>query len=195
MTWSNDLKSLVKSENVNVRVFGVIIYTDEHAHIKRMLADDTYWKALDEISGKRLTVFATRALQGSKESQRIEGKLGRFQEVWKEPNENRELVDLFEIGSTETLPVLVVFAMEGDQRMQRTVVHLNDESAEGAFNVLRTVTRSIADAIEGVAQEYASDPLSYFRATEVALAEYKDTKFLSKVYDILKEIRDWLPFF
>ncbi|MDR3439920.1 hypothetical protein, partial [Telmatospirillum sp.] len=36
-----------------VNAFGLVLYTDSDPHIKKVIADDDYWAALDEISGPK----------------------------------------------------------------------------------------------------------------------------------------------
>lgn len=64
MNWATDLASLYVPGDGTARVFGVVLYTRAHANIKRVLDDDCYWEAFDEISGPRWNIFATRAEPG-----------------------------------------------------------------------------------------------------------------------------------
>ena len=57
-----------EKESTFVKVFGAIIYSDRHLHIKKLLRDEDYWRAFDEISGQRWAVFAARAIEGHEES-------------------------------------------------------------------------------------------------------------------------------
>ena len=50
-----------------VKVFGAIIYSNRHPHIKKVLKDEDYWISLDDISGTRWTIFAARAVEGKTE--------------------------------------------------------------------------------------------------------------------------------
>ena len=93
-----------------VKVFGSIIYSDRHPHIKKVLKDEDYWLALDNISGTRWAIFAVRTVEGRTELSGggPKGSLGMMVQLWIEPSKNKQLMQYLEIESTEK-PLFVIF--------------------------------------------------------------------------------------
>jgi len=194
MSWALDLARVKQANNNVPHIFGVILYTDTHANIKKTLRDQDYWDALDEISGSKWAVFAIRALAGQWGWPNIPpGAFGMMVPVWKEPVANNELLETFDLNDTKQLPALIVFVLNGDE-LQRTIVPLDDSTLETAFSSMRTVFTKVADAINGIASENLNNSEGVFSAVDYALQNYKDKKMISNAYRILKELKDWLPF-
>lgn len=195
MTWALDLARQYEAKGTVAALFGIILYTDAHPNVKKVLRDEDYWRALDEVSGPKWPVFSIRALPGRLEyPSPPPGVLFEMIPVWREPAENLELIEIFEIDSTRRLPVLVVFTEENEEMLSRTVVPLTDESPNAAFSTLREVIATVADALKGVAEENLRNRAGVMTAVNYALESYRDRKRIRKGYAILKEIRDWLPF-
>lgn len=194
MSWALDLARVRQASSSAPPLFGVILYTDAHANIKKTLRDQDYWNALDEISGTKWAVFATRAFAGKWGWPEFPpGTMGMMVPVWKEPSANRELLETFELSDTKQLPVVVVFVLNGDE-IQRTVVPLDDSTFDTAFSSLREVFIKIADALNGVASENLNHPEGVFSAVDFALQDYEDKKKLKKAYCILKDLKELSPF-
>lgn len=87
----------------------VILYTDKHPNIKKILRDDDYWLAPHEITGENFAVFSVRPEKGRYESSKSSpGVMSMMFRIWKEPRENQKLIDLFEIENTSILPLLLL---------------------------------------------------------------------------------------
>jgi len=57
MSWLDTLVVQYRADQTLADIFGVILYTDTHANIKKVLRDEDYWRSFDEVSGRRLAVF------------------------------------------------------------------------------------------------------------------------------------------
>ena len=83
-----------------------------------MLRDEDLYRGLDEVSGDELGVFATLLLKGSFETPRPPTEmLGRMIPVWREPRANRQLLELFDLGSSKF--VLLVVGHHGQESARR----------------------------------------------------------------------------
>ncbi|MHB8122928.1 MAG: hypothetical protein ACYDG4_12320 [Desulfuromonadaceae bacterium] len=194
MSWALDLARVRQASSSTPPLFGVILYTDAHANIKKTLRDQDYWSALDEISGTKWAVFATLAFAGKWGCPELPlGAMGMMVPVWKEPSANQELIETFELSDTKQLPVVVVFVLNGDE-LQRRVVPLDDSTLDTAFTSMREVFIKIADALDYIASENLNNPEGVFSAVDFALQDYKDKKNLKNAYRILKNLKEWLPF-
>jgi hypothetical protein len=192
MNWAIELARAYRPKDGEANVFGVVIYTDAHPHLKKVLSDEAYWTALDELSGPRWVVFATRAVAGTWHMPSPgPGRLGLMRRVWKEPRENRDLLEAFGIESTSALPMLVVFAEDKDGEVHSTRVELHETSEQEAFSHLREILIRIASALEVVPQENRRTETMAFNATNYALSQYRDWKRLQRGVALWQWIRSF----
>jgi len=195
MAWALDLARLRQAAPDSPPLFGVVLYTDAHANIKKVLRDQDYWEALNEMSGQQWAVFAVRAHPGRWDLPKVPpGSFGLFHPVWKEPAANHELLAAFEIDDTSILPTLVVFALENAESLRRIVIKLDDSTPEAAFESLRKSVQTVAAALQAVAPQGRTAPGLLLAAVENAVQRYRNKERLKSAYAVLKELRDWLPF-
>ena len=145
-SWLQQLTRATVPDAKCANLFGVILYTDRHVHLAKVLADDQYWKALHELSGTRWNVFATRGEPGSR------GK-GFLRSVWKEPKANLELLEQFELKSTESFPILMVYAEDTNGELHQRAIPIKGNTQEEVFNSLSDSLRTIADTLDGFLDE------------------------------------------
>ena len=194
MTWALDLARHYKGAEGVANIFGIVLYTDAHANLKKALRDEDYWKALDEVSGSKWPVFSIRAIGGRYETPSPPPVVAAFMvPIWKEPAANKQLLEVFELDSTKNLPVLVVFTLDDQEQLYRTVVKLEDESPESAFKSLKEVLRAVADAVGGVAPENLPHGPGVMAAVNLRLEDLGSRARLKKAYSLLKELKSWLP--
>lgn len=194
MTWVLDLARQKSAGDESPALFGVIVYTDVHANVKKLLRDDDYWKALDELSGSKWAVFSVRALRGEWGMPSFPpGTIGMMTMVWKEPAANRELLSAFALDDTKDLPSLVVFALEGEE-LHRASVRIDDSSPEAAYRSTREIFVEVASALDKVPVEQLGSPAAVFASVKSALRTHRNWRRIGDGYRVVKELRDWLPF-
>ena len=125
------------SSTSKIKTFGIIIYTDENPNIKKMLRDNDYWKALDKVSSKDFIIFSVKPKKGSMEYPNYpKGTLGMMVPIWKEPNDNEELLELFQIKSTKELPLFFIFTKYENYFLIKHT-KINDDSIDTSFKQLK----------------------------------------------------------
>jgi hypothetical protein len=192
MSWALDLARQKLGDGGTQPLFGVILYTDSHANLKKVLRDEDYWRALDELSGPQWFIFSVRARPGHWEyPSPPPGVLAMMIPVWKEPAANRELLETFEIEDTSKLPALVVFAFDGAD-LFRSVIPLKDSTIESTYSTIKTVVAKIGSALER-GNRNARDSAALFAAVDQELRDYRDKKRIRNAYEVLKTVREWLP--
>lgn len=174
-------------------IFGVVLYTDRHPNIKKVLRDPDYWEALDEISGPVLQLFAIRTAQGRWDSGVPRGASGMLNGIWLEPQANLPLLKLFELNSTVGLPALVVFTWDSDEVVEKVVIPLADHDPVTSFSRLREVVEVASRAV-GSADKDGVSGQDYIAMVRSGFAAFGRRDQIKKGYEFLKEIRDWLPF-
>jgi hypothetical protein len=193
MNWAVDLSRTYTPAEEQANLYGVIIYTDAHAYIKKVLRDEDYWQALDELSGPRWAVLAVRAARGEYGFPNLgPGQIGMMRMVWKEPRANKELLDAFEIDSTAGLPVIVIFAQDQDGEVYRTVLKIDDSSEESAFKSVKEILTTVADALEKVDESNLQKGVRAYHAVSYSISNHKEWEALRKGFKILERIRSWM---
>ena len=191
MNWAIELAEKYRPKHGQANLFGVIIYTDSHAYVRRILEDEAYWRALDEISGPQWTVFAACACHGGyvmpKQPQRNFEMMIR---VWKEPKENRSLLDAFEIDSTENLPVLVVFAEAVDGTVHKKVMKIDDTFEDSTYKSIKRILEQVAAGLVAIDEEYLrKDTRAFDTVVNYRLRNFEEWDAVKKGIRFIKWLR------
>jgi hypothetical protein len=192
MSWVVDLARKRPAKEGEANLYGVIIYSNRHAHVSKMLQDDDYWKALDEISGPRWAVYATRMKSGEYERKRDINPfvMHAFVPVyWKEPSANKELLSLFQLESTEK-PVLVVFTESVDGELFSTTAELNDSSVLAAYESIKGSLQAIASVLEVMLDENRRVEARAFELAKERLWQERQLKLAKDLFKWLKILKD-----
>src|SRR3989442_2787330 len=104
MNWAIELSRKHQPSTGMANLYGVVVFSDAHAYIAKVLDDSRFWAALNEVSGSQWLVFATRAEAGQYVlPSPPPGTLAMLVPVWREPSANRELLEAVQLQSTEHL--------------------------------------------------------------------------------------------
>jgi hypothetical protein len=184
----------VIADREQIVALGLILYTDEHPHIKRVLRNDDYWKGLDEMSGRKWTVLAARAKEGKYECPAPPpGSLAMMRMIWREPNENKRLLKSFNLESTESLPLFVLFTPLQSGRVVQSKVRLKDSTEQEAYDRLKRVISATTSAVERIAMENRADFEAVFSAIDSALFDIKVLDFLKSGFAFYSWVKERLP--
>ena len=183
-----DIKQIIEDFEKNpkvVKVFGAIVYSDVHAHVKKVLKDEDYWKALDKISGNRWAIFAARAFQGRREIRGggPPGSLGMMVQVWVEAEENKKLIEALGLKTTEK-PIFVIFTRLNDEETIHSVIELYDSSIEKTYQRIKKIVQDITESIERIEQENISDYESVFNAVNMTVQRIKTIDTLKRIFAV-----------
>ncbi|MVF14932.1 hypothetical protein FT643_22620 [Ketobacter sp. MCCC 1A13808] len=174
-------------------LFGVILFTDEHPNIKKVLRDDDYWLSLHELTGDRFCVFSVKPEKGSYEFPSFpKGTIGMMVQIWKEPSKNRKLIETFELKDTSNLPLLLLFTEVGGKHL-KIELKLNDSSQDNAFNSLRDQLQFSRDSLAKVKEENVKNSEGLFAAVSMHNDHRNQWALLKKGVDIYAYIRALLP--
>lgn len=172
MNWLHNLTEHYRSDPDLADVFGIILYTDEHPYIKKVLKDDDFWLALDEISGTEWVIFSIKPKKTSPNKSSIKRKPGALYKmisIDKEPVENKELLDYLGINSSCRLPLLVLYTHDEDGEILKIEWKIDEESKDSTYNSLRRGIQLIRQAVDGVHDENKKYSEGVFRAIEMAV--------------------------
>lgn len=174
----DSVKKIIRSSDI--KTFGFIIYNDENSNIVKLLRDEDHWTALSKASGERFYIFAVKPKEGSRSFPDIPSDtLGMILPIWKEPEDNNQLLEIFEISSTEKLPLFFIFT-KVDSGIWKYNLHIDDSNVDTALKQLKILFRKIRDLSEKIHKNYQEDPTQvHERFKEILQKE----KFKRMVYD------------
>jgi hypothetical protein len=182
-----------KSKKEVVQLFGVILYTDKHPNIKKMLRDEDYWLALHEITGENFAVFSVRPEKGRYEFPKFPpGFVGMMIQIWKEPKDNQSLVDLFEIKSTENLPLLLLFT-EINGRYLSIQLRINDSSEVDAYNSTKDHLEFACNVISNIKRENYGNPEGIFASLSLQNDNKSTWQVIKNGINIYAHIKRLIP--
>lgn len=172
MNWIQDTIALHRNAPEQADIYGVVLYTESHPHVVKLLNDDTYWDALDRWSGQRWSVFATKAKQGAVELPEMpQGSFGYLVPVWKEPFENEQLLEFFELETTKDLPLLLIFSISHEGDVLKTALKIADSSVEEAYETLRSALSSVSEALSKVHDENLKNTYGVYAAVSLTISD------------------------
>ena len=193
MSWISSLVEEHRNQDGLVDIFGLILFTDEHPNIKKVLRDDDYWDSLHEISGEKWAIFSIRPKKGSFGFPELgPGEVGLMVPVWKEPAENKPLLKEFGIRSTERLPLFIAFT-HIDGEILKTELRLKDGSIDDAYNSMKGAVSLLAEAVNNILPENSKNALGVHAAVELAVDGHNNWQALKKGIDFYGWIKGLLP--
>lgn len=181
MNWLIDKARRITPRVGGAALHGVVLFTSEHANIRKVLDDKEMWQALDEVSGPRWAVFALTAAKGHWGFPDYRpGTMDMMIPVWKEPAANRDILETFAISDTRSLPSLGVFACAEDGSVRTTTTPLSDESLDEAYRSLKAALMEVRVAVEKVSPEVLGVPERAFAGVEYQLRNANEWKLVKE---------------
>jgi hypothetical protein len=193
MTWLESILEKQYGEKEFASIYGFILYTDAHPYVKKVLRDDDFWSALDEISGDYWLIFSIRPEKGTFEYPDFQkDEVGLMIPIWKEPKENKKVLEEFGLQSTIDLPLFIAFAQDVDGEILKCTLRINDESYESAYDSIKKYVNIITDSIKKISPENRRNPLGTFAAVNYTLTEHEQWKKIKKGIKFVEWIKGWL---
>lgn len=175
------------------RIYGFILYTDKDLMVKKVLSDKLYWEELDKKSGVRWPIFTVRQLvKGHDEYMPSDPNGTSFMmSKWHEPAVNMDVLNTFEIKSTEELPCFVAFIWDNNDVVQSISVNINGRTDSDVYLKLEEVVCAISRAESAVFPEHKQN-VELFRNVKT---ELEGLNFKYKVKTAYNTISKFIPLF
>ena len=181
-------------------VFGLILYTEEHPYVAKVLRDDDFWKALDTKSGKRWVIFSIRPEKGDVVTRFPKGDAGSWQMMvpireWREPVHNRKLLSFFAIDDTQGLPLLLVFAQPTGGDPLRVIFGISGRSQDETYASLERAITIAAKAIKNVSPKNIKNTFEVFNLIDDAAKQevaWQRVKSVGRLIPYVEKIREVL---
>src|ERR1700722_17330274 len=193
LNWLEQITEVYHGKSERVDLCGVILYTDAHPYLKRALRDQDYWKALNEHSGGDWVVFSVRTVQGAHELPSDQQGYSMLVPVWQEPESNRELLEYFQIESTENLPCLVAYTRAENGELLKLFWRIRERTEEEAYETLAEGLKTVQGALKNILPEYRQYPDGVFRASEMAVTSKVFIKRVKAGLDIWRWLKGLKP--
>lgn len=153
-------------DNSITRIYGFIMYTRSHSYIVKVLRDNDFSNELNEISGANWPIFSVKPLLEEKHeapcSSIDENVIQMMKPTWNEPNQNRKLLDFFNLKESQHLPCFITFIWNDKQELEQITWPLKNTSKQDAFNSIREIVTIISQREFGILPQYKSSE-SVFR--------------------------------
>lgn len=182
-----------KSSNKVAHMFGVVLYTEEHPNIKKVLRDEDYWAAFNEITGHDFAVFSIRPVKGGHAFPKFpRGSMGMMVPIWVEPRENLEILKIFELEDTKDLPMLLLFTEVRGSYLS-IKLPIKDTSVDIAYETIRAQLEFSCNAISRVKRENLDSPHGLYAALSLRQDDRLKWNFLRQGVGLYKNLKDLLP--
>lgn len=150
------IKSLVDDKNLS-RIYGFILYTREDPYVVKVLRDEDFWDALDEISGPNWPVFAVKPLEkGYYKTQgpSTSGVMSFMIHTWDEPRANTRILADFGLSSSKELPCFVAFMWDDNNDLNSITVPICGNDIDSVYYSIENIVRIIKETEEIISPEY-----------------------------------------
>lgn len=165
--------------------FGLVLYRDADLYVKRVVYSNDCCRALNEISGDRWLLLASRLRNHGGERRsfdvlRVEFRGGMSQE-WAESEDRIRLLDAIGLQSLDDLPCLAMFFADVNDEIIVDHYPLLGKSENEAYEYLKSMVRAITEAIEGVSAENLKNAAGVRGAVALRLQAEQDRRQLRAV--------------
>lgn len=145
--------------------FAFILYDFRDAHISKVLNDVDYWRSLDQISGKYLTVFSFHYEPEARDKKRpsakenVVYKMVAVKTTENLSTANDELLDRYFGDISIKFPAMLFFQVKKDKIIDYAIVELEKENIEAAFNELKKYIKEVVNTLKLVTEKGNSEEI------------------------------------
>ena len=186
-------------------VYGVVVYTNRHASIRKVLNDKEYWEAFDEVSGDRFVVFAVKsspansstpsaAFANISTSNNID-LTTKFPMIDVSPQYTSTTDMISELGLDDSikLPALIIFKkFEHQERPKCISIRLDDTSLDNAYQSIRVGIKVVSTALNNMDVSNLQSKEGGYAGVHMAVSSHNEIEFIKKMiekYLLLKGLK------
>ncbi len=171
--------------------FAFLLIDVDTPEFMKMLRDPDYWRALDHVAGRYLSVFTLMTRQPRFDHKRESRQLTGVGPV-RDPGMKVQVIlkSYFGLDGTIDLPAVLLFQVDEEKVSGYCLVQLRADAVEPAFNEVRELLRDLADAVGKSDSKGASDPQKLFDAIKTRLRKRKAVRVVKGGLKVLSELKD-----
>ena len=150
------IKKLVDDNNLS-RIYGFILYTRENPYVVKVLRDEDFWNALNDISGPNWPIFAVKPLEKGFYKTRgssIPGVVGFMMQTWEEPRTNTQILTDFGLSNSKDLPCFVAFMWDDNDDLHSITVPISGNDIDSVYCSIEKIVRIIKETEDAISPEY-----------------------------------------
>jgi hypothetical protein len=184
----SDLNEKLREASDLFPLFGIILFTSSHPHVIKMLKDEDYLSALNDITGNHIAVFATTLFKGEYVTPSFKpGQIGMMCMIWEEPNENKKLLSWFDLNDSKKLPLLVLFGVDVQNDTLYSQKHsIKADSPQSTYNLLQEALSAVSTQIE---DNISLDKKSLFKKASWEIKKIQAKQSLERLVGITSLLR------
>ena len=167
--WPLAIEPKAVIEATAASVFGFILYSHEHVHIKKLLNDEAYWRAIHEVSGPHWTIFAARILDGPNAEEDLEPPSSLLQAVSLNSHQTQRLLQIFSVLAPLNPPVMTVFALDSAGDLRSRCFRIRGTTVEQAYGDIRLVVKTVSGVLTSMGRSISATPPNPWAPLAVAL--------------------------
>lgn len=185
-----EIEKLSKEHNETFPVLAVIVFNTSHAHLIEALRKQSYVDSLNTITGSEIGVFwAARPAGIVKLPTFPPGTTGMMHPVYEEPNSNKTLYNFFSINNGKSLPLLVTFSFDDDDKLHFRKTKLSENSAEDAYNQLKKVLEEKAGLLRDFSEDLKADRNKMFKELDLFDNVNEASDLLGSLINVVGQFR------
>jgi hypothetical protein len=173
------------SEN-RALAFAFIFFDFNNPSISEVLSNFKYWKALDTISGKYLTVFHFNYAEEyfAEDLKRFEGiERRQMHNFGTDPAILSGIKNFIELDQNIKIPSILFFQTDGKKILDYFIIELKEERIEESFLEIRDYIKSAVDSLSGVQDEYKDNRQPIFNLIKSRVTSTQMKKNFKKRID------------
>ena len=171
--------------------FAFLLFDVDSPELLKMLRDSDYWHALDQVSGRFLSVFTLLA-RAPKSDYRQERRGMSGVGPVHDPGMKVQLMlnTYFGLDGKIDFPAILLFQVEDGKLSGYCIVQLVANSVEGTFSEVRELLRDLTDALSSAGAKGRTDPQSSFEAIQSRIRKRKVVRVVKNGLKVLSELKD-----
>jgi hypothetical protein len=170
-------------EQKRALAFAFILYDFDHPEIRKVLADQDYWDALDHISGTTLTVFSFHI-----DENRRTGSHSHRGETFAESQQF--LTQRFGVAIPKGKPSILFFQVTKEEVSNPCIIAVRANTVEEAFNEIRGILLDAVDSLSQVQPEFRGNTREIFIQLEQRLSQRKALSEIKRVARLAGAAKD-----
>jgi hypothetical protein len=164
--------------------FAFILYDFNHPAVIKVLRDDDYWNALNEISGKLLTVFSFHVVK----KRRCSPGQTTSNENFQMPR--RFIESQFDGELLREWPSVLFFQVADNRITDSCAVLIRSKTIEETSIEIQNVLADAAESIKKVQAEYRDNTTEIFNLIKNKLSQKKQITFVANVLKNLVSVKE-----
>lgn len=151
--------------------FAFILYGYEQAHIAKILHDTDYWRALNQTSGKYLTVFTViqreRERHSSRQDELISDDISEFFFDANPSQAFNDIVFMYFNNVKILYPSILFFQSADNNIIDSLIVELKEIEVERAYNEMKKYIDAAVNGLKAIDAKYANNSQEIFDLLEL----------------------------